>query len=485
MLKAENKICNYFSFFKWSLFYFFIAISFSYPIYSEKVITQKIDQPDDFYGLKIGGVVSPSFGYRTRDKSSGLTDTRSNDQTGFSLPWTLLTINKEWEDKGWELELWLELLRANAFTIDTKSSGGTKADPYTVGIRRGNIQKKIATGNFHHKFIFGMQENPNTFTQWNGSWDWRYIDRSPMESLGFFAAPADLGFSWLVESSIFQLHLGLANGEGYRSVQNQESSGIDAYGRFSIMPNFDEWKLGLHFIGRSKNLVGLAGNECIEGRSNCLLSDNDILTRKEIDLRSRKGETLGAELTLDHIKYLHLGLGGMIRRDYGGEIRDRLRQDLPVEYGRDQFGKAAYTWLGVGWEDVWAVFRAETGTGSSGVMNANFQSKDEPFQRLGLTEPIPSDIDPATILYSSKAYFIRKSILLEYRIDSNMRLGLSYSHLVNHNEKGERERTFIDPIGDERTQREYESQFITQVNRGILSYARKEDRVFLRASFIF
>jgi len=57
--------------------------------------------------------------------------------------------------------------------------------------------------------------------------------------------------------------------------------------------------------------------------------------------------------------------------------------------------------------------------------------------------------------------------------------------LVNHNEKGERQRTFIDPIGDERTQREYESQFITQVNRGILSYARKEDRIFLRASFIF
>jgi len=485
MLKAENTICNHFSFFKWSLFCFLISISFSYPIYSEKLITQKPNEPDDFYGLRIGGVISPSFGYRSRDKSSGLSDANSNDQTGFSLPWTLLTINKEWEDKGWEAELWFELIRANSFTNDTRSTGGTRADPYTVGIRRGNIQKKINTNLFHHKFIFGMQENPNTFTQWNGSWDWRYIDRSPMESLGFFAAPSDLGFSYLVESGIFQLHLGFANGEGYRSVQNQESSGIDAYGRFSIQPTFDEWKLGFHLIGRSKNWVGLVGNECLEGKSNCLADDNNILTRRERDLRSRKGETVGFEATLDHVQYLHLGLGGMFRRDYGGETRDRLRQNIPVQYGRDQFGKAAYTWLGFGFEDIWMVFRAEAGTGNSGVMNANFQVKDEPFTRLGLNEPIPSDVDPAIVLYSSKAYFVRRSVLLEYRFDSNMRIGLSYSRLVNHNEKGERERSFIDPVGDERTQREYEMQFINQVNRGILSYAKSEDRLFLRASFIF
>jgi hypothetical protein len=118
-------------------------------------------------------------------------------------------------------------------------------------------------------------------------------------------------------------------------------------------------------------------------------------------------------------------------------------------------------------------------------MNANFQTKDEPFTRLGLNEPIPSDVDPAIVLYSSKAYFVRRSVLLEYRFDSNMRIGLSYSRLVNHNEKGERERSFIDPVGDERTQREYEMQFINQVNRGILSYAKSEDRLFLRASFIF
>jgi hypothetical protein len=462
-----------------------ILIVNSNSIFSESIVTQKSDEPDGFYGLKIGGVVSPSFGYKIRDSSSGISDSKSNDQTGFSLPWTLLTINKEWEASGWELELWTEVIRSSVYSNDTSTNSGTKSDPYTLGIRRGNVKKKISSGEFKNSFIFGMQENPHTFTQWNGSWDWRYLDRSPMESLGFFGAPVDLGASWIGEYSILNMQLGVVNGEGYRAVQNSGSTGYDGYARISFLPKIEFWNLGFHFIGRTKNWLGLSGNECLEGKSNCVLDDKNPLTKKEKDLRSRKGETIGLEFTLDQIEFLHFGIGAMGRRDYGGETRDRLRQDQFVIYGRDTFGYAKYTWLGIGWESIWFIIRGEKGTGNGGLMEANFEKRTEPNQRFEKVDSTSSNSDPSEILYSSLAHFQRKSIYLEYRVDSNLRIGLGYSHLINFNYRGERDRTFIDTQGDEKTLKQYEDQFRFNSNAGIVAYSFVDERVFLRASFIF
>ncbi|WCL48365.1 hypothetical protein [Leptospira sp. GIMC2001] len=457
-----------------------ISIFISSPIFSERIVTQKDEEPDDYYGLKIGGVITPSFGYRTRDASSGYSDTSPNDQTGFSLPWTLLTINKEWEELGLEAELWTEVIRSSSFSNDTVTNQGNKADPYTLGIRRGNIKKKYNAFGFNQKIIFGIQEMPSTFTQWNGSWDWRYMDRSPTESLGFFNAPADLGLSWIGEISILNLQLGLANGEGYRSVQNVESSGVDGYARISVSPTIEDWKFGLHAIARSKNLVGLAGNECLERRSNCMVDDNNPNTFLEKDLRSRKGETAGFELTVDHNQYLHFGAGYIWRRDYEGSVRDRLNSTSPVIYNRDRFGHAIYSWLGFGFNDFWIVFRGEKGTGRNGILNANFSDKDEVSYRLNN----PNDFNPENI-YSSKEEFIKRSIIVEYRIAENFRFGLGGSITTNFNPRGERERIYIDPIGETRSQNEYESQFTRNTNLGIVSYSKREERLFIRASFIF
>lgn len=80
------------------LFYLFFLITVN-SIFAEKVVTTKDDLPDAYFGLKVGAVVSPSFGYRLRDSSSGTSNAKKDDRTGFSMPWTLFMVSKEWEDK--------------------------------------------------------------------------------------------------------------------------------------------------------------------------------------------------------------------------------------------------------------------------------------------------------------------------------------------------------------------------------------------------
>lgn len=454
-------------------------------LFAERIITQKNDEPDDYFGLEIGGVLSPSFGYRYRDSESGVSNTRPDDRTGFSLPWTLLTLNKEWEEKGLEAELWFELIRANVYSNDTiatnsPSNEPRKVDPYTLGIRRGNLKKIIQSDHITHKIIFGIQEMPHTFTQWNDSWDWRYMDTGPLESLGFFTAPADIGLSYWMEISMFQIHLGLANGEGYRSIQNAESSGIDGFARLSVQPRWEEWKFGIHLLGRAENWIGLAGNECREGRSNCLPSDNNLSTSLEKDIRSRKGETVGLEWTADQNQFLHFGLGHVWRREYGGMTRDRLNQTKQVQYERDKYGRSFYAWLGLGYESFWIVLRGERSSGSSGRLSANHEEKNEFFRRINNPNDISSDY-----LFSNKAYFIRRSTIIEYRWTDNFRIALGGSQINRFDSNGEREKVFIDPSGERRNKMEFREQFANHNYQGIESFARIDRQIFLRATYIF
>jgi hypothetical protein len=117
----------------------FLAILF--PIFSEKIITQKNDLPDSYFGLKMGAVVSPAFGFRLRDQSSGKSNSRKDDRTGFSMPWTLFMLSKDWDEKNISVEFWGEVLRASNFSSDTSFDSGPKSNPYTLNIRRANIKK--------------------------------------------------------------------------------------------------------------------------------------------------------------------------------------------------------------------------------------------------------------------------------------------------------------------------------------------------------
>lgn len=125
------------------LFLLLVVVLFfnSQPLYTEKVVTTKKGEPDAYFGLKVNAVVTSTYGSRIRDKSSGKDNSKKDDRTGFSLPWTLLMTSKEWEDKKIFVEFWTEVFRANTFSSYTQVDNGNKSNPFTLGIRRGNIQK--------------------------------------------------------------------------------------------------------------------------------------------------------------------------------------------------------------------------------------------------------------------------------------------------------------------------------------------------------
>ena len=99
------------------LFYLLFIITAN-TIYPEKIVTTKDDLPDAYFGLKVGAVVSPSFGYRLRDSSSGTSNAKKDDRTGFAMPWTLFMVSKEWEDKKVTVEFWGEILRSSVVTSE-------------------------------------------------------------------------------------------------------------------------------------------------------------------------------------------------------------------------------------------------------------------------------------------------------------------------------------------------------------------------------
>jgi hypothetical protein len=139
-------------------FFFVLIVMFCSPIFSEKIVTTKEDEPDAYYGLKLNLIATPTFGYRLRDSANGTSNAGLNDRTGFSMPWTLLMLSKDWEDKNLSLEVWGELTRNSTLSSDTQVNGGSKANPYLMQIRRANIQKTWKLSQLSLKFIFGIQE---------------------------------------------------------------------------------------------------------------------------------------------------------------------------------------------------------------------------------------------------------------------------------------------------------------------------------------
>ena len=57
--------------------------------------------------------------------------------------------------------------------------------------------------------------------------------------------------------------------------------------------------MGFHFLGRAGNIAGVyGGDECQEGKTSCLQTDNRTATRLVRDIRYQKSKTIGAEYTL-------------------------------------------------------------------------------------------------------------------------------------------------------------------------------------------
>jgi len=448
---------------------------------ADEVITSKKDEPDGYYGLKLGAIVTPTFGYRVRDKASGVSDTTQSDKTGFSMPWTMVTISKEWENTGIKVEFWGEVLKSNAISADTSADNGTKSNPYLFAIRRANIQKTWEFGTFSHRITFGMQELPHMHSVWGGYYDWRYMEKSPLESFGFSADPVDLGFSYLAKWKSLSAHLAVVNGEGYRSLQNANGSGYDTIARFSWEQSWlDSLKTGVHFLSRSGNAFGYAGNDCLEGKTKCLPSDNNASTRLRGDIRLSQDQTYAMETNLIWREYVNFGLGGMFKKKFGGAYSDTLAPTQFPKYVNETIGRGAYVWLGLGTKLIRWVFRGEIGNGGPAPGIRTTESNiQEPWARL-------SDLNTLKLpTYSDKSYYVSKQVYWEYFVSESTRLGIGYLETKSYDSKGAPNKYYIDALSTERTAVEYQSQFTTPTVPNISEYGKLERNVFVKANLIF
>ncbi|WP_170875653.1 hypothetical protein [Leptospira alexanderi] len=464
--------------------------------HAEQVVTTKKDEPDSYYGLDVKAVLSPSYGARIRDGASGISNSNPNDRTGFSTPWTLLMISKTFEEIGIQTELWGELIRNNQLTSDTRVDTGTKQNPYVLNVRRANIKKNWNTSSWgNYTLGFGIQELPHTYTQWNNYWRWRYIDRGPLESLGFASQPADIGLNAVGNWSIISSQLMISNGEGYRETQNTNSAGIDVSSRFSVEPRLGEnGKAGFHLFYRRENAFGSGGNECFEGKTTCLPNDLNPTTALSKQIKSLQSDTTGLETNLiwnGSIKW-NLGLGGFFKKQNSGEIRDRLQPfTAPVAFGKDGFGKALYAWLSIGIGNFHLLGRIERGTGNNGVVSVTDTIQREFLPGLSTSNVnLPTQIQnilPETRAngYSSKSSFRRISVFFEWVINSRFRMAIGYIENKNYDTNGVGQRAYIDQLGNERTEKEYLSQWNGTGNLGIVSYSALDRQILLRTTIEF
>ncbi|URD69064.1 hypothetical protein [Leptospira borgpetersenii] len=464
--------------------------------HAEQVVTTKKDEPDSYYGLDVKAVISPSYGARIRDGASGISNSNPNDRTGFSTPWTLLMISKTFEEVRIQTELWGELIRNNQLTSDTRVDTGTKQNPYVLNVRRANIKKIWNTSSWgNYTLGFGIQELPHTYTQWSNYWRWRYIDRGPLESLGFASQPADIGLNAVGNWSIISSQFMVSNGEGYRETQNTNSAGMDVSSRFSVEPQLGEsGKAGFHLFYRRENAFGSGGSECFEGKTTCLPNDLNPITALSKQIKSLQSDTTGLETNLiwnGPIKW-NLGLGGFFKKQNSGEIRDRLQPfAAPVAFGKDGFGKALYAWLSIGAGNFHLLGRIERGTGNNGVVGVTDTIQREFFPGLSTSNVnLPAQVrnilpETRTNGYSSKSSFRRISVFFEWVVNPRFRMAIGYIENKNYDTNGVGQKVYIDQLGNERTEKEYLGQWNGSSNLGIVSYSSLDRQVLLRTTIEF
>ncbi|MBW0432049.1 hypothetical protein [Leptospira yasudae] len=472
-------------------------------MFAEPVVTTKKDEPDAYYGLDVRGVISPSYGEKLNSDSAGTVNNGANpylnpnDKVGFSTPWTLLMISKTFQETGIQTELWGELVRNAQLTADTRLDGGTKPNPYVIAIRRASIKKTWDTSAGNYTLNFGMQELPHTYTQWSNYWKWRYIDRGPLESLGFSPQPADIGLSATGKWSIVSSQLMLSNGEGYRESQNANSAGMDVSSRVSVEPELGEkGKAGFHLFYRRENAFGARKNECYEGKTSCVRSDLDPNTSYFKSTRSLQSDTAGSEFDLiwNGAVQLNFGIGAFFKRQYAGELRDRYQPfSAPLVYGKDRFGRGAYAWLSIGIGNFSILGRIERGTGNNGIVGATDSQQKEWIPGTGVpvsTQTLPTAFatsvpETSNNGYASKSSFRRISVFFEWIVMPQFRMALGYVENKNFDSRGIAQNSYIDVNGTERTEREYLNQFNGAGGPGILSYSALDRQIILKTTIEF
>lgn len=459
---------------------FIIVFSFFiYPVLGEEVVTTKKEEPDGYYGLKLGAIITPTASIRIRDKVSGTNELSPSDKTGFSMPWTMFSISKEWEDLGIKAEFWGEILRNDSLTNDTSVGTGNKSNPYVFLVRRANLAKTFELGSTKHQIQFGMFELPHMFSVWSGNYDWRYFDKSPLESLGFAKDPVDLGINYIGKWRSFSLQTAVVNGEGYREVQNTTNTGYDVIGKIGWDPTWTEnLKTGIHLLGRASNAFGYANDECREGRTKCLLDDGNPNTKRQGPVSLNQEQVIAIETHLLWKDTINLGLGGMFKKHLGGKIVDRL---APYQQGTiipESTGKGAYLWLGIGNGTLRLVTRGEIATGGPNPgLRAIETVEREPWVRFqpGATEP----------RYSDQSYYIGKQIFGEWLFSPSTRFAIGYMEVRSYDTKGEPNKWYVDSTGESSNRVEYIGQFSKPTSFPISEYGRLDRSVVLKATTSF
>ncbi|XDD46319.1 hypothetical protein AB3N60_16670 [Leptospira sp. WS39.C2] len=452
---------------------------FIYPVLGEEVVTTKKDEPDGYYGLKLGAIITPTASIRIRDKASGSNDLSPSDKSGFSMPWTMFSISKEWEDLGLKAEFWGEILRNDSLTNDTSVGTGNKSNPYVFLVRRANIAKTFELGNTKHQIQFGMFELPHMFSVWSGNYDWRYFDKSPLESLGFARDPVDLGINYIFKWKSLSLQAAVVNGEGYREVQNTTNTGYDVIGKIGWDPTWsDNLKTGIHLLGRASNAFGYASDECREGRTKCLLDDGNPNTRRQGPVSLNQEQVIAIESHLLWKDTINLGIGGMFKKQLGGTIVDRL---APYQVGTmvpESTGKGGYLWLGIGNGTLRLVTRGEIATGGPNPgLRATETVEREPWVRFqpGATEP----------RYSDQSYYVGRQIFGEWIFSQSTRFAIGYIEVRSYDRKGEPNKWYVDSTGESSNRVEYIEQFSKPVSYPISEYSRLDRSIVLKATATF
>lgn len=465
---------------KFGLFFLFICFSLlsTSNLDAEEIVSTKKEEPDAYYGLKVGAIVTPTLTQRMRDGKEATRDISPSDRSGFSLPWTLLMISKEWAETGLQVEFWGEILRSDSVTNDTRATGGNQENPYLFVIRRANVSKTWTGSTLNQKVQFGMIELPHMFSVWSGYYDWRYLERSPLESLAFAKDPVDLGVQYFASWRSLSLQIALVNGDGYRAVQNTTNSGFDGMAKLSWEESSSEtWRAGLHLLARSANFAGATASECWEGRS-CLSDDGDPRTRREANLNLSREFVYALEANLIYRGIWNLGLGGMAKKKPGGEIVDRNNLTQPPEQLYERTGRGVYTWLGVGNRQFRMFLRGEMATGGpqTGVVTTETLER-EPWIRFGDTS--------RQNLYSDQSYTISRQIYFEWLYNPDVRFAVGYTELKSFDRDGEPNKWYVDSQNELRSKQEYRNQFISPTLNPISEYGRLDRSIVLKATATF
>lgn len=450
-----------------------------YPLLSEEVITTKKEEPDGYYGLKLGAIITPTASIRIRDKASNTTDLSPSDKSGFSMPWTLFSISKEWDEMGIKAEFWGEILRNDALTNDTQAGTGNKSNPYVFLVRRANLTKSFELGNSKHQIQFGMFELPHMFSVWSGNYDWRYFDKSPLESLGFARDPVDLGINYMFRWKSFSVQTAVVNGEGYRSVQNTTNTGYDVMGKIGWDPTWsDHLKTGIHLLGRASNAFGYASDECREGRTKCLPEDGNPNTRRQGPVSLNQEQVVALESHLLWKETINLGLGGMFKKQLGGTIVDRMNPNQAGTMIPESTGRGAYVWLGIGNGIIRLVARGEMATGGPNPgLVATETVEREPWVRFQ-----PGSLEPR---YSDQSYYRLRQLFAEWIFTPTTRFALGYTEVRSFDTKGDPNKWYVDSTGDASNRVEYIEQFSKPVTFPISEYGRLDRSLVLKATASF